>query len=525
MNIIFMRHGEATDNVREIISDREIYWSTLTENGLNTAEETIKGLPSVIDKIYVSPLPRTIQTASLVYPKYPKAEIVIDGRIREINHGKYSGKQNNEDLDRTREMQVAGDYFVRFGQYGENKMGIEQRLSSFLMDVFKDNFDTNTIMIVAHGSVTSFMKRILNIKTPHIKTGKAEVFTDVSKVAVLKYVKLLDSIKNREVSKRLEVVSKLDINGKLKNSLAMLVKKEFNNIEISDEVFNNYIDGLSTKSLICDTKSKFSDGVRLVCFYYNFENFADKWINHYIDLGVKNFILISNNSTDSSTSKLTKFLGKVNIDFWHIDEMYNCYKMCGWKQKILESYGSGEFLFVDSDELFAYKNYKKQVLNDFIKTKKSKYIKSLMIDTYSKNGVEDENLDNYIYADGTGYKKTLNPSYGERFFGGYRMRVFGIRPSLQKIPFITYSGSEVYINDHFCYPWSINKKAKFCSFLLHYKFLNGDIKKYTDFVNDKRHWNDSHEYKVYMDNLDSCKHTFYDKNVSVNVNELIKKFK
>lgn len=29
-----MRHGEATDNVNEIISDREIYWSALTQNGV-----------------------------------------------------------------------------------------------------------------------------------------------------------------------------------------------------------------------------------------------------------------------------------------------------------------------------------------------------------------------------------------------------------------------------------------------------------------------------------------------------------
>ena len=34
MNIIFMRHGEATDNVLELISDKEIYWSTLTDNGI-----------------------------------------------------------------------------------------------------------------------------------------------------------------------------------------------------------------------------------------------------------------------------------------------------------------------------------------------------------------------------------------------------------------------------------------------------------------------------------------------------------
>lgn len=33
MNLIFMRHGEATDNVKEIISNKGIYWSVLTESG------------------------------------------------------------------------------------------------------------------------------------------------------------------------------------------------------------------------------------------------------------------------------------------------------------------------------------------------------------------------------------------------------------------------------------------------------------------------------------------------------------
>lgn len=36
MNLIFMRHCQATDNVEGIISDREIYWSILTEKGVKT---------------------------------------------------------------------------------------------------------------------------------------------------------------------------------------------------------------------------------------------------------------------------------------------------------------------------------------------------------------------------------------------------------------------------------------------------------------------------------------------------------
>lgn len=57
MNIIFMRHGEATDNVKELISDREIYFSTLTASGSNTVAESLSGLPDKVDKVYVSPMP------------------------------------------------------------------------------------------------------------------------------------------------------------------------------------------------------------------------------------------------------------------------------------------------------------------------------------------------------------------------------------------------------------------------------------------------------------------------------------
>ena len=67
MNIIFMRHGEATDNVEEVLSDREIYWSTLTDKGRKTVEESLEFLPKKIDKIYVSPFPRTIETSHFVY--------------------------------------------------------------------------------------------------------------------------------------------------------------------------------------------------------------------------------------------------------------------------------------------------------------------------------------------------------------------------------------------------------------------------------------------------------------------------
>lgn len=70
--------------------------------------------------------------------------------------------------------------------------------------------------------------------------------------------------------------------------------------------------------------------------------------------------------------------------------------------------------------------------------------------------------------------------------GGPRPRIFGINPSLQKIPLITYTGKEI-------------------------------------FVHDNRHWNDFHEYKVYEDTLQNNKATFYD-NISNLIENIDYKF-
>lgn len=190
-----MRHGESTNNKEEFLSDKEIYWSVLTKKGKEEVKESLAVLPEQITKIYVSPLPRTIQTANLVYKKYKKTEIIIENRLREINYGKYSGKKNNEDLDNTRKKQIAGDYFTRFGTFGENKFDIEFRLSTFLENLSKESPKDATILIISHGSITSYMKRILNIKTPHLKTGKIEVFTNIDLTPASRNLEKLQSLK------------------------------------------------------------------------------------------------------------------------------------------------------------------------------------------------------------------------------------------------------------------------------------------------------------------------------------------
>ena len=195
MNLIFMRHGEATDNVKELISDKEIYWSILTENGIETVKESVSSLPDNIDVMYVSPFPRTIQTAHYVYEKYPNVKVLIDNRVREIYYGKYSHQKNNEELDEVRRRQINGDYFVRFGDSGDNKYDIEKRLTEFLIDIYINNDSNSTVLVVSHGSITSYMKRILNLKSAHLEKGKLDIFNDVDFSNVIEHNKVLSKIK------------------------------------------------------------------------------------------------------------------------------------------------------------------------------------------------------------------------------------------------------------------------------------------------------------------------------------------
>lgn len=523
MNIIFMRHGEATDNVKELISDREIYFSTLTASGSNTVAESLSGLPDKVDKVYVSPMPRTIQTASLVKNKYPTVEYVIDDRLREIDHGKYSGQKNNADLDRTRELQVAGDYFVRFGQYGENKIDIETRLSEFLNDIRRNNFNDNTIMIVSHGSVTSFMKRLLGLRSPHIKTGKAEEFTNVDFSYLDCSMKKLADVRKKSKFKRAALVDNADLSGDLKEAYKKIARLEFNDIEFDDDVFANLIRGVSGGELKRLSSSIPDSGVVAITLVDNVASFVDVWIQHYIELGVKNFAIINCESSDDTITKIKAYQSTVNIDLWEASCTYNCSWACGARQYLMSVYGVNRwYLNIDSDELFVYDGWRSRGLTEFANASKAGVISSMLIDVYRKGVITDSSdINGYHYVDKGTYVTSERKPYGIRIHGGPRSRIFGVRPSLQKYPLVYYTGKEVLANDHFYYPYKLNRALPIRSYLLHYKFLPGDIDRYKELAASGVHWNQSSEYKEYINKINSDPNvSFYDGKISVDIGKI-----
>ena len=525
MNVIFMRHGEAVDNVQEILSNKETQCSILTEKGNQQVKKTASTIDFNIDKIYSSPLIRTLQTSRII--SSDTIPIIIDDRIREIDWGEYSGKKNNKQLDDIRRRQTSGDFFVRFGQYGENKYDIELRLLEFLEEIYDTNFKNNTIMIVTHGTIISFMKRILNLKPSHAKKGSFEQFNNIDFSPLSIYRKKLKQARDNEVGKRIDLVNTLSssVSLKTKSAYRKIAKDEFNNIELDFKTLNLLVQGLND-----DLNKSFelsyvraNENPVLICLFKDFENFIDRWMAHYISAGAKNFVFINNGSTDNSLERIESHINKdISIDIWDVNIAYDCFRSCGWKQQLLEYYGTNRwYLVVDSDELFTIG--KTFIIDEYINALESEQqtaSKSLMLDVYSKKSLFSTGDEDFHLVDSYGYKKEFGKCYGYRVYGGPRQRLFGTRSSLQKISLFKYSGDEIMINDHFMYPWSVNK-ASMSSVLLHYKFISGDITKYNSFIKSGVHWNNSSEYKRYMDVYNNDENiTFYNPQISINISDI-----
>ena len=81
--IVFVRHGEADNNVKRLLVGRHIE-SHLTECGIQQVKDTGQHLRKFkIDKVYVSPVTRAIETAKIICD-INHLEYETDERLYEI---------------------------------------------------------------------------------------------------------------------------------------------------------------------------------------------------------------------------------------------------------------------------------------------------------------------------------------------------------------------------------------------------------------------------------------------------------
>jgi broad specificity phosphatase PhoE len=184
MIISFVRHGESEANILRVLSNKPDEPYGLTENGINQIKNATLNLHDTISAVYSSPLTRTMQSAKVIIDVLDgKPKLIIDDRIAEINYGNYNGKQNDNKLDEVRKKQIAGDYNIRFGGFGENKREILMRICNFLIDMINSHTDSDYIIVVSHGVIISLTESLIsqinNLQKEHVHTHNAAVKTFV----------------------------------------------------------------------------------------------------------------------------------------------------------------------------------------------------------------------------------------------------------------------------------------------------------------------------------------------------------
>jgi probable phosphoglycerate mutase len=196
--VILMRHGQADNNVNKILVGRHIE-SHLTEFGKNQVLDTAKYLKEIsIDKVLVSPVVRTIETAEIVC-EYLGVSYEIDERLYEIELGKLVG-MNYEEI-----ILKFGNLFLQFytendaalTRYGvESFASIKQRIKNILDEITERHADKNVLMISHLDPIKAAISILLDLKPEslyrwHISNASLTILKNDEKVFSLTGVNVM----------------------------------------------------------------------------------------------------------------------------------------------------------------------------------------------------------------------------------------------------------------------------------------------------------------------------------------------
>lgn len=158
MEVYVVRHGQTDYNVKKLFQGHIDI--PLNDIGIQQAKETALNFKDVsIDAILVSPLKRTIQTASYI-SAVTGVPITIEKRLIERCFGDMEGHSNREDWN----IKMMLDYEKNYTN--ENIEPIQElfkRVYSFL-DEIMEKYKDKKILLVTHGAVSQPIECYFNGK-------------------------------------------------------------------------------------------------------------------------------------------------------------------------------------------------------------------------------------------------------------------------------------------------------------------------------------------------------------------------
>jgi 2,3-bisphosphoglycerate-dependent phosphoglycerate mutase len=196
--VIFMRHGQAENNVSRVLVGRHIE-AHLTGQGRQQVADAAKQLKSIqIDRVYVSPVIRAVETAQIVC-KTLGMNYEIDERLYEIELGKLVGMNYEEVTTKY------GDLFLRFysesdpvlANFGvETFASVKKRIRSLLDEALQKYEDSNILMVTHLDPIKAALAALLDLKPEalyrwHIRNASLTILKQESKVYSLSGVNVM----------------------------------------------------------------------------------------------------------------------------------------------------------------------------------------------------------------------------------------------------------------------------------------------------------------------------------------------
>ncbi len=278
-----------------------------------------------------------------------------------------------------------------------------------------------------------------------------------------------------------------------------VVRSDLGAVNIAEEFFKSEIEIIKDRRVL-------PTDIIAICLERNDLIKLKKVISHHRKLGVDKFVVIDNCSDDGSVEYLLK---QKDVVLLRAREQYSPNRQEAWINRVIAHYGDNRwYLVVDSDELLVYYKYKEKNIRDLISYYEENKIvraRAMLLDMYAKPSYyTDGRAENYykecVFFDTDSYRRSGDHRF-KCYVGGPRERVFGVSPYLTKYPLFYFRKKDIRINSHCMYPYLENFRGKCRLILKHYKFLPGEKEKIEQMVRDKIHYNDSIQYRYYLDGI------------------------
>lgn len=244
-----------------------------------------------------------------------------------------------------------------------------------------------------------------------------------------------------------------------------------------------------------------------------------EFLAHYRKLGIRQFLIVDNDSSDGSTEFL---LEQPDVSLWRTRESYRDSRFgMDWVCALLLRHGHDRWcLTVDADELLIYPDWDTWTLPQLTASLDARHIRgmgALMLDLYPRHKLgqtdapEDAPLTRRLpWFDAGPYRCEISyPRRNRIVRGGVRERVFfsnqrDASPTLNKIPLVRWHWRYVYVNStHSLFPVRLNDlydgpgDKRTSGILLHSKFLPEIIRKSEEELARRQHFVDPEQYVEY----------------------------